>query len=90
MPICKVCGAPHRACGPSTSGTVVPIDTRLRTKENTVGELKPYDVVVPGRHEHKTTLMLSDEDARAQGLLEEKAAPKPQNKARTPRNKSKA
>lgn len=51
--------------------------------------LKKYDVVVNGV---ETTLMLSDEDAKASGLLkaesaEKKAAPKPANKARKAPNK---
>ena len=53
--------------------------------------LKPYNVTVNG---HETTLLLSDEDAKAQGLLTEKpasvakkAAKKPANKARTAANK---
>lgn len=50
--------------------------------------LKPYEVTVPGRHPHKTTLLLSDADAKAQGLIEAKAAKPAQNKARTPRNKA--
>lgn len=53
--------------------------------------LKKYDVEVNG---YPTTLLLSDEDAKAEGLLAEekpapakKAAPKPANKARTAANK---
>lgn len=51
--------------------------------------LKPYKVTVYG---HETTLMLSDEDAKRQGLLKEKQAPekqapKPANKSRTASNK---
>ena len=51
--------------------------------------LKPYKVTVNG---YETTLLLSDEDAKAQGLLEvepaEKQAPKAANKARTAANKA--
>lgn len=57
------------------------------TKGTTVA-LKPYKVTVYG---HETTLMLSDEDAKAQGLLKEKPAakqaPKAANKSRTAKNK---
>jgi len=52
--------------------------------------LKPYKVTVGG---HETTLLLSDEDAKRQGLLKpppaEKQAPKPANKARKASNKAK-
>lgn len=41
--------------------------------------LKKYNVVI---NNHETTLLLSDEDARAKGLLKVKAAPAPKNKAR--------
>ena len=48
--------------------------------------LKPYTVVVDG---NETTLLLSPEDAKARGLVEDKpaakAAPKPANKARAAR-----
>lgn len=52
--------------------------------------LKKYDVVVNG---YATTLLLSDEDAKAQGLVQEpkpaeaKQAPAPANKARKAPNK---
>lgn len=49
--------------------------------------LKPYKVTVYG---HETTLLLSDEDAKRDGLLkatEQKRAPKRANKARTAQNK---
>lgn len=54
--------------------------------------LKPYKVTIDG---YATTLLLSDADAKAQGLLvdapvEKKAAPKPANKARKAPNKSKS
>lgn len=52
--------------------------------------LKEYKVTIRGT---ETTLKLSDEDARREGLLksepEQKAAPKPANKARSASNKSK-
>jgi hypothetical protein len=52
--------------------------------------LKPYDVTINGT---ETTLMLSDEHAKAQGLLkaepktDAKKAPAPANKARKAPNK---
>lgn len=48
--------------------------------------LKEYDVEINGQ---KTTLQLSDEDAKLHGLTA-KQAPAPANKARTPANKSAA
>jgi hypothetical protein len=55
--------------------------------------LKPYKTTVNG---YETTLLLSDEDAKAQGLLKEpakkaeaKQAPKAANKSRTAKNKAK-
>lgn len=50
--------------------------------------LKPYEVVVPGRHQHTATLLLSDEDAKRAGVFEQKAIQPAENKARTPRNKA--
>lgn len=64
--------------------------------------LQAYEVVTEGRHPHKTTLMLSDEDAKRLGVFDQKsktpgskAAPKAAaaktstpRKARTPRNKA--
>lgn len=41
--------------------------------------LKPYTVTVNGM---ETTLLLSDEDAKNRGLVAEKKAPAPANKAR--------
>jgi hypothetical protein len=53
---------------------------------NNGGPLKRYDVEV---HGHKTTLLLSDADAKARGLLKDKAAPAPKNKAAAkPKNKA--
>ena len=51
--------------------------------------LKPYKTTVNG---YETTLMLSDADAKAQGLFKEtdaKQAPKAANKARKASNKAK-
>lgn len=62
--------------------------------------LKSYEVVVPGRRPHTTTLLLSDEDAKRHGVFGQhenttakkeakKAAKKPAaNKARTPADKA--
>lgn len=64
--------------------------------------LQAYEVVTEGRHPHKTTLMLSDEDAKRLGVFDQKSkateskgAPKKAaaktstpRKARTPRNKA--
>ena len=52
--------------------------------------MKVYEVEINGII-HK--MLLSDEDAKARGLVEakpaqKKAAPKPANKARAPKNKS--
>lgn len=56
--------------------------------------LKRYEVTVEGRHPHKTTLLLSDEDAKRMGVADqhaEKPAAKGRraasNKSRTPANK---
>lgn len=51
-----------------------------------MSDLKRYDVVIPGRAEHTTTLLLSDADAKAQGLTEKDLAgkAKPANKAAKP------
>lgn len=51
--------------------------------------LNEYEVTVDGRHPRKTTLLLSDEDAKRMGVFGQKAAPAPANKARTPQNKAK-
>lgn len=72
MPTCKICGAPHAACGPAS--TSIPVDQRVTRREQTMG-LKRYETEVRGT---RTTLLLSDEDAKAQGLYEKpagKAAP---------------
>ncbi|MFL2002020.1 hypothetical protein [Microbacterium sp. A1-JK] len=49
--------------------------------------LKRYEVHVDGRHPHTTTLMLSEEDAKRMGVLEEKSSTA-ENTARKPRNKA--
>lgn len=86
MAACKVCGTAHASCGPSTVGTVVPIDERVTLrKEGGMADLKRYNVQIPGRHGRftETTLLLSDEDAKTQGLGERDLAGKepPANKA---------
>jgi len=50
--------------------------------------LNEYEVTVEGRHPHKTTMLLSDEDAQRLGVAGQKAAAPKENKARTPRNKA--
>lgn len=50
--------------------------------------LKKYEVTIDGRHPHKTTLMLSEEDAKRMGVAEQKAAQPVANKARKPANKA--
>lgn len=67
-------------------GRVSPTPGTSKGEERTMA-LKPYDVVVYG---HQTTLLLSDEDAKREGLLKEpeaKKAPARPNKARTAANK---
>ncbi len=89
---CRICGAPHVSCGPPS--TVTPVDSHITEGGLTVG-LNRYEVTVEGRH--KTTLLLSDEDAKRMGVLKEKPARAPRkargsvsNKARTPSNKAAA
>ena len=56
-----------------------------------MGALKRYEVEVPYKGGvHKTTLLLSDEDARRDGLLKEpvKAKVAPTNEAKKPANKA--
>lgn len=52
--------------------------------------LNEYEVTVDGRHPHKTTMLLSDDDAKRLGVFGQKAAAPEGNKARTPRNKAAA
>lgn len=60
------------------------------TQEGSAMSLKKYDVTINGV---ETSLMLSDEDAKAEGLYrepakaQEKKAPAPANKARKAANK---
>lgn len=55
-----------------------------------MSDLKTYEVEIPGRGApRRTTLLLSDEDAKKQGLLGKhvtKKARQPQNKAAKPGN----
>ena len=84
MAKCKVCGAAHASCGPATIATVIPVDERVTLrKEGTVGDLKRYEVEVPGRNGRvtRTTLLLSDEDAAQQGLIKPAGKAAPSNKA---------
>lgn len=88
MATCLICGAAHAACGPSTVTTVVPIDGRVTPRKDTnMGALKRYEVDVEGRKGRvtRTTLLLSDEDAERQGLLQPSNG-LPGNKADTPPN----
>lgn len=69
---------PEAGAQPPASGTV---------KEEEAMALKPYKVTVDG---HETTLLLSDEDAKRQGLLKDAASADaaPAKKAAAPRNKA--
>lgn len=83
MAKCKVCGAPHKACGPAS--TVIPVDQRITEGGSTVG-LKKYQISVPRRGgDVVTTVKLSDEDAKRLGA---KPVDVTESKARTPRNKA--
>ena len=82
MARCPICKAPHASCGPAT--TMPGVDQRVQRKEANVGNLKRYETEVKGT---KTTLLLSDEDAKTLGLVAEvKPAGKsaPTNKATKP------
>ncbi len=52
------------------------------------GSLKPYDVTTESGAQ--TTLLLSDEDAKARGLVADKEAERPRNKARGASTKAQA
>ena len=95
MAKCLICGAPHSSCGPSS--TAVPVDLNVERKVPTVGN-KRYPVTIRGT---ETVLLLSDEDAKKQGLdpakdaegskRSAKAAKAPANKAAAaPANKAAA
>lgn len=63
MATCKVCGSPHKACGPSTASLIAD-PTYRKPEEATVG-LHEYNVTEKGV---PTVLLLSDEDAERAGL----------------------
>lgn len=63
MATCKVCGSPHKACGPSTASLIAD-PTYRKPEEATVG-LHEYNVTEKGI---PTVLLLSDEDAKRAGL----------------------
>lgn len=99
MAKCKVCGAPHRSCGPST--TVIPVDERIETREQGDMSLKRYTITSGRRGEHTVTVKLSDDEAKRLGVFDQSApsegkpaakkAPAKTStprKARTPRNKA--
>lgn len=96
MAKCKVCGAPHKACGPST--TVIPVDERIETREQGDMSLKRYRMKSGRRGEHTITVKLSDVDAKRLGAepidgapeKAAKAAKAPANKSRTAANKKAA
>jgi hypothetical protein len=78
---CKVCGEPHKACGPSLP--VAPVDERISERGIQVA-LNRYEVTTGGRHPQKATLVLSDEDAERLGVKKAEA----EDKTRKPRNKA--
>jgi hypothetical protein len=77
-----LCGEIHAACGPRGTGDPITITPGRRT----VGELKPYAATI---HGHETTLMLTDDEAKARGLADvaDKQARPASNKSRTASNK---
>jgi len=50
--------------------------------------LKEYEVTVPGRSNHKTTLLLSDEEAKRLGVAEKQPPAAPEGKGRKVSNKA--
>ena len=80
---CPLCGAAHASCGQATTTVGIFIAPAPQTK-GTGMVLNDYEVEVNGV---KTTLRLSDADAKARGLEAKKAAA-PANKSRTTKNKS--
>jgi len=79
---CPLCGAAHAACGLATSTVGIFIAPEPQRKESDMA-LQDYEVEVNGV---KTTLRLSDADAKARGLEAKKAAA-PANKSRAASNK---
>lgn len=61
---CAICGTPGQVCVPAPG--VDPVDLP-KGRSPVSGELKEYDVTVRGT---KTTLQLSEEDARDFGVLD--------------------
>ena len=87
MAKCKVCGAPHKACGPST--TVIPIDERIQSRKQGDMSLKRYTIQSGRRGEHTITVKLTEEEAKRVGATTLEKTGKPaSNKARTPANKA--
>lgn len=86
MAKCKVCGAPHKACGPST--TVIPVDERIETRERGDMSLKRYRMKSGRRGEHTITVKLSDADAKRLGAEPIDGSPEKSTKAAKPANKS--
>lgn len=84
---CPLCGAPHSTCGQATSTVGIFIAPAPQGKDGDDMSLKDYEVEVNGV---KTTLRLTDADAKARGLAapEAKKAPAPANKSRAAKNKS--
>lgn len=85
---CKICGAPHVTCGPPS--TVVPVDQRIQEREGPTVALKRYTVPVQvGRNITETVMKLTPAEAERLGGKEiTTKARTPQNKQRTPANKS--
>lgn len=86
MAKCKVCGEPHKACGPST--TVIPVDERIETREQGDMSLKRYRMKSGRRGEHTITVKLSDADAKRLGAEPIDGNPEKSTKAAKPANKS--
>ena len=89
MATCKVCGAPHRSCGPST--TVIPVDERVTSRKKDLMSLQRYTISTGRRGEHTTVVKLTEAEAKRLGAIpvdgDEKKSTTPSNKARTPSNK---
>lgn len=81
---CPVCGQPGAACGGPT--THKPVD-EANEEPTMAGPLKKYEVTQPNGT--VAVLKLSEEHARRLGAkpAQKKAAPQPENKSRTAKNK---
>lgn len=88
MAKCKVCGAPHKACGPRT--TVIPVDERIEHRKQGDMSLQRYNVQSGRRGEHTITVKLTEAEAKRLGAtpVDKKAAKAPANKSRTAANTS--